>query len=162
MGGLEVWADRRVSPVASYDDYFARDGVDRDACVYLMLANALVHELDANNVTIAEEVSGMPALCRPLVEGGFGFDYRLAMAVPDMWIRLLKEVPDEKWNLATIVHTLTDRRHGEATIGCVACGRWKKKRCSKQTATTCAVTSKAMTRRSWATKPLRSGSWTRR
>ena len=33
----------------------------------------------------------MPALCRPVKEGGTGFDYRLAMAVPDMWIKILKE-----------------------------------------------------------------------
>ena len=38
-------------------------------------------------------MSGMPALCRPVADGGIGFDYRLAMALPDMWIKLLKEVP---------------------------------------------------------------------
>ncbi len=85
-----------------------------------MLANALVHELHAENITVAEDVSGMPALCRPLAEGGFGFDFRLAMAVPDMWIKLLKEVPDEAWGMGAIVHTLTNRRHAEATIGLVA------------------------------------------
>ena len=36
--------------------------------------------------------SGMPALCRPVTEGGTGFDYRLAMAVPDMWIKILKVI----------------------------------------------------------------------
>ena len=30
----------------------------------------------------------MPALCRPVDEGGGGFDYRLAMAIPDMWIKV--------------------------------------------------------------------------
>ena len=34
----------------------------------------------------------MPALCRPVADGGIGFDYRLGMALPDMWIKLLKEV----------------------------------------------------------------------
>ncbi len=38
-------------------------------------------------VTIAEDVSGMPALCRPVTEGGLGFDYRLGMAIPDKWIK---------------------------------------------------------------------------
>ena len=30
----------------------------------------------------------MPLLCRPLEEGGSGFDYRLAMAIPDVWIKV--------------------------------------------------------------------------
>ena len=30
----------------------------------------------------------MPALCRPVEEGGNGFDFRLAMAVPDLWIKV--------------------------------------------------------------------------
>ena len=33
----------------------------------------------------------MPTLCRPLAEGGAGFDYRLAMASPDMWIKVSRE-----------------------------------------------------------------------
>jgi len=36
------------------------------------------HELNqaAQAVTVAEDVSGMPTLCRPVTEGGVGFDYR--------------------------------------------------------------------------------------
>ena len=67
-------------------------------------------------ITIAEDVSGMPLLCRPIEEGGLGFDYRLAMAIPDMWIKLLKEERDENWNMGHIVHTLTNRRYGEKSI----------------------------------------------
>jgi len=37
-------------------------------------------------ITIAEDVSGMAGLCRPISEGGVGFDYRLAMALPDKWV----------------------------------------------------------------------------
>ena len=44
-----------------------------------MLANELIHQLSPEAVTIAEDVSGMPALCRPVAEGGVGFDYRLGM-----------------------------------------------------------------------------------
>jgi 1,4-alpha-glucan branching enzyme len=58
----------------------------------------------------------MPALCRPVAEGGVGFDYRLAMAVPDMWIKMLKEQSDDEWKMADIVHTLTNRRHLVSTI----------------------------------------------
>ena len=78
-----------LMPSGGYADYF--DGsVDDDACVYMMLANRLLHEVLPSGISIAEEVSGMPALCRPQGEGGFGFDYKLAMAVPDMWIKILK------------------------------------------------------------------------
>lgn len=61
--------------------------------------------------TLFKDVSGMPALCRPVAEGGVGFDYRLAMAVPDMWIKMLKEQSDDEWKMDDIVHTLTNRRH---------------------------------------------------
>jgi len=66
-----------------YNDYFDAS-VDLDSCVYLMLANKLVHTLLPSAITVAEEVSGMPAMCRPIDEGGFGFDYKLGMAIPDM------------------------------------------------------------------------------
>ena len=39
-------------------------------------------------VFVLQDVSGMPALCRPVEEGGGGFDYRLAMSIPDMWIKV--------------------------------------------------------------------------
>ncbi|KAK4100988.1 glycoside hydrolase family 13 protein [Parathielavia hyrcaniae] len=98
-----------------YHEYFGA-GVDEEAVVYLMLANELLHELYPEVITVAEDVSGMPALCLPLSLGGVGFDYRLAMAVPDMWIKILKEKKDEEWDMAGICWTLTNRRHGEKTI----------------------------------------------
>jgi len=53
----------------------------------------------------------MPTLCRPVSEGGIGFDYRLSMAVPDMWIKILKEVKDDDWDIGNICWTLTNRRY---------------------------------------------------
>ncbi|MDE5731176.1 MAG: 1,4-alpha-glucan-branching enzyme, partial [Alistipes sp.] len=73
--------------------------VDEEAIRYLTLANRLVHEFRPGAVTIAEEVSGMPGIAVPAEEGGIGFDYRLAMAQPDFWIRQLKELPDEQWDI---------------------------------------------------------------
>lgn len=99
----------------NYDEYFGLN-VDTEALVYLMLANYMLHELYPEIITIAEDVSGMPALCRPVTEGGVGFDYRLGMAIPDKWIKLLKEVSDDDWNIGNIVHTLTNRRWMEKTI----------------------------------------------
>ena len=49
-----------------------------------MLANELAHEIYPDVITIAEDVSGMPTLCRKVEEGGLGFDYRLSMFLPDM------------------------------------------------------------------------------
>ncbi|KAK3179700.1 alpha-1,4-glucan branching enzyme [Lecanicillium sp. MT-2017a] len=98
-----------------YHEYFGPD-VDEEAVVYMMLANDMLHSLYPECITIAEDVSGMPALCVPLQLGGIGFDYRLSMAVPDMWIKILKEVKDESWDIGNICFTLTNRRHGEKSI----------------------------------------------
>ncbi|KAJ3335651.1 alpha-1,4-glucan branching enzyme, partial [Gonapodya sp. JEL0774] len=98
-----------------YQEYFG-DAVDMDAVIYLMLANDMTHSIYPNAITIAEDVSGMPALCRPTEEGGIGFDYRLAMAVPDMWIKMLKHLSDDEWDMEKITWTLSDRRYKEGTI----------------------------------------------
>ncbi len=103
-------------PFTNYDDYFSAN-IDRDAVVYLQLANDLAHRLNPRAITIAEDVSGMVGLARPVAEGGMGFDYRLAMGVPDYWIKILKEKKDEDWNLGEIFHTLLNRRPGEKHIG---------------------------------------------
>lgn len=98
-----------------YHEYFGAD-VDEEAVVYLMVANEMLHDLYPECITVAEDVSGMPSLCLPRSLGGIGFDYRLAMAIPDMWIKILKEKKDEDWDMANICWTLTNRRHGEKTI----------------------------------------------
>ncbi|HRW97508.1 MAG TPA: alpha amylase C-terminal domain-containing protein, partial [Bacteroidales bacterium] len=92
------------------------DGVEFDAVTYLQLANTLVHQVKKDAVTIAEDVSGMPGLCRPIEEGGIGFDYRLAMGIPDLWVKILKEKKDEEWHMDHIWYTLTDRRPDVKTI----------------------------------------------
>ncbi|XP_065299386.1 1,4-alpha-glucan-branching enzyme [Dermacentor albipictus] len=98
-----------------YNEYFGLN-TDTESLVYLMLANHMIHKLFPNAITIAEDVSGMPALCRPVDEGGGGFDFRLGMAIPDLWIKLLKEHKDEDWNMGTIVHTMSNRRWMEKTV----------------------------------------------
>lgn len=98
-----------------YADYFG-NSVDEDALTYLTLANRLIHTLNANAVTIAEDMSGMPGLAVSHMQGGAGFDYRYAMGVPDYWIRLIKETPDDFWPMGRLWHELTNRRHDEKTI----------------------------------------------
>ncbi|RPJ73031.1 MAG: 1,4-alpha-glucan-branching enzyme, partial [Desulfobacteraceae bacterium] len=99
----------------SYADYF-NENLDEDALTYLALANRLVHTLRPDALTVAEDVSGMPGLAAPASEGGLGIDYRFAMGVPDYWIRLIKEVPDEHWPLGHLWYELTNRRREEKTI----------------------------------------------
>lgn len=65
---------------------------------------------------MAEDVSGMPTLCRPVAEGGLGFDYRLAMGVPDLWVKLVKEQRDEQWSMQALVASLCNRRFSERTV----------------------------------------------
>lgn len=72
-----------------------------------MLANELIHLLVPQAITIAEDVSGMPTLCRSVPDGGIGFDYRLSMFLPDLWIKLLKETPDENWGMGHLTHSMT-------------------------------------------------------
>lgn len=98
-----------------YNEYFGLN-TDTEALCYLTLANHMLHEMYPDVITVGEDVSGMPALCRPVSEGGGGFDYRLGMAIPDKWIQLLKELKDEDWNVGNLVHTLTNRRWMEKTI----------------------------------------------
>ena len=102
----------------SYADYFSSQQ-DEDAITFLMLSNKLVHEVSKQAVTIAEEVSGMPGMAAPLEEGGYGFDYRLAMNVPDYWIKTIKELSDEDWKPSSILYELTNRRQDERTISYV-------------------------------------------
>ncbi|KAL6754518.1 starch branching enzyme [Haematococcus lacustris] len=100
----------------AYSDYFGLN-TNVDACAYLMLANDLIHTLMPEAIVIAEDVSGMPSLCRPVQEGGLGFDYRLGMAIPDKWIDLLKNKRDEQWSMLEIVSALCNRRYSELTVG---------------------------------------------
>jgi 1,4-alpha-glucan branching enzyme len=99
-----------------YDDYFT-ENTDRDALAYLQMANLVAHGVKPEAITIAEDVSGMPGLARPVTEGGLGFDYRLAMGVPDYWIKLLKERKDEEWRMGEILSAMLNRRHQERHIG---------------------------------------------
>ena len=99
----------------SYDDYF-NDNVDEEALTYVTLANRVIHEIRPDAVTIAEDMSGMPGLALPVECGGNGFDYRFAMGVPDYWIKLTKDLPDEDWPLGRLWHELNNRRESEKTI----------------------------------------------
>ncbi len=99
-----------------YSKYFSMN-TDTEAITYLQLANKLIREVNPKAITIAEDMSAMPGMCLPINEGGIGFDYRLAMGTPDMWIKILKNCPDEMWDMWQIWGELTGRRPAEKYIG---------------------------------------------
>ncbi|MBI9067525.1 MAG: alpha amylase C-terminal domain-containing protein [Salinivirgaceae bacterium] len=99
----------------SYDNYFDNNQ-DEDAISYLMLANKLMHQINPKCLSIAEEMSGYPGLAYSETDGGIGFDYRLAMGIPDFWIKNLKDKTDDEWDMGNIFHELTSKRAEEKTI----------------------------------------------
>lgn len=99
----------------NYADYFNGHEDDNAIC-YLTMANKLIHEVNPNAITIAEEVSGMPGLAAKYEDGGYGFDYRLAMNIPDYWIKIIKERKDEDWKPSSIFWEVKNRRADEETI----------------------------------------------
>ena len=99
----------------SLGDYFGVD-TDLDGIVQLMLSNYLIHSINPDAITIAEDYSGQPTLCSPIDDGGIGFDYKLGVSTPHMWLDLVKHVPDQDWNINKIVNCLINRRQNEKTI----------------------------------------------
>ena len=99
----------------SYNDYFDHS-VDEQALTYLSLANQVIHDTRPDAMTVAEDVSGMPGLAASRTDGGVGFDFRLAMGIPDHWIKLTKNMRDEDWHMGGLRHELTNHRHDEKTI----------------------------------------------
>jgi 1,4-alpha-glucan branching enzyme len=105
--------------------YFSMN-TDLEAITYLQLANELIRKINPYAMTIAEDMSGMPGMCEPVADGGIGFDFRLAMGLPDMWIKMIKEQKDEDWNIGHVWHEMTFRNartiayaesHDQALVG---------------------------------------------
>lgn len=103
------------SGIGSYDDYYGAN-INRDALMYLKNANDLIHKINPNAITIAEEVSGYPGLAASTEEGGTGFDYRLNMSAPNLWIKHIEKLKDEDWQMGELMHELSSHRPEERTI----------------------------------------------
>lgn len=114
-----LYLDHGLGTDFTSDDRYFSMNTDTQAVTYLQLANELVHQVNPHAITIAEDMSGMPGMCLPIQDGGIGFDYRLGMGLPDMWIKLVKEQRDEDWNLEKIWSNMCLRRPGEKTIAYV-------------------------------------------
>ncbi len=104
------------SAFTDYSMYFSMN-TDTEAVTYLQLANELIHKINPHALTVAEDMSGMPGMCLPIKDGGIGFDFRLSMGVPDLWIKTIKETPDEGWDMAKLWYELISRRPQEKNIG---------------------------------------------
>lgn len=100
------------------DKYFSFN-THTEAITYLQLANELIHQVNPAAITVAEDMSGMPGMCLPIPDGGIGFDYRLAMGLPDMWVRTVKEQKDEFWDIFKMWCEMCMRRPGEGTVAYV-------------------------------------------
>src|SRR5574344_2923280 len=105
---------------SGYGDYFG-NGVDENAVEYLALANMLIHEINPEAFTIAEDVSGMAGLAALYAAGGVGFDFRMSMGIADNWIKWIKTLRDEQWSVGEIWWQLTNKRKDEKTISYAEC-----------------------------------------
>ncbi|MFN3556381.1 MAG: alpha amylase C-terminal domain-containing protein [Bacteroidales bacterium] len=103
------------SAFTEYKQYY-NGNQDDDAIVYLKLANKLIHQVNPQAMSVAEEMSGMPGLATPQDQGGYGFDFRLAMGIPDFWIRIIKENPVEKWHVGDMFYHLSNKRKDEKSV----------------------------------------------
>jgi 1,4-alpha-glucan branching enzyme len=103
-----------------YSCYFGSNR-DEDALVYLALANQLIKEINQEAFTVAEDMSGMPGLAAPYISGGIGFDFRMSMGIADHWIKWIKELRDEEWNVGEIFRELTRKRTDEKTVSYAEC-----------------------------------------
>ncbi len=113
-----LYHDHGLGTAFNKDSYFTLN-TNTEAVTYLQLANELIREVDKNAITIAEDMSGMPGMCLPIEDGGIGFDYRLGMGLPDMWIKTVKEQRDEDWNIREMWNSMCLRRRGERTVAYV-------------------------------------------
>jgi len=99
----------------SYSDYYDLN-VDQESTTYFRLANKLIKQVNPNSISIAEDMSGMPGLAVPIESGGMGFDFRMAMGVPDFWIKMIKEKSDDDWDMGEIFYQLTSKRLDEKVV----------------------------------------------
>ncbi len=102
----------------SNDKYFSYN-THTEAVTYLQLANELIRQVNPKAITIAEDMSGMPGMALPIADGGIGFDYRLGMGLPDMWVKTVKDKSDDDWNIFQMWCDMCLRRPGENTVAYV-------------------------------------------
>ena len=114
-----LYHDHGLGTDFNSDDKYFSYNTHVEAITYLQLANELIRQVNPDAITIAEDMSGMPGMCLPIEEAGVGFDYRLGMGLPDMWVRTVKERSDEFWDIFGMWCSMCMRRPGEGTVAYV-------------------------------------------
>ena len=114
-----LYHDHGLGTSFDSDSKYFSYNTDLESITYLQLANELIRQVKPEAITIAEDMSGMPGMCLPVEDGGIGFDYRLAMGLPDMWIRTVKEKSDEEWEIGKMWGDMCLRRPGENSVAYV-------------------------------------------
>ena len=114
-----LYHDHGLGPDFNSDEKSFSYNTHVEAVTYLQLANELIRQVNPDAITIAEDMSGMPGMCLPIEDGGIGFDYRLGMGLPDMWIKTVKERKDEFWDIFGMWCNMCMRRPGENTVAYV-------------------------------------------
>ncbi len=114
-----LYHDHGLGVSFDHDSKYFSYNTHVEAITYLQLANELIRQVKPKAITIAEDMSGMPGMCLPIEEGGMGFDYRLAMGLPDLWIRTVKEKADEQWDVFQLWCEMCLRRPGENSVAYV-------------------------------------------
>ena len=113
-----LYHDHALGTDFTSDGKYFSYNTDTDAVTYLQLANELIRQVNPKAITIAEDMSGMPGMCLPIADGGIGFDYRLGMGLPDMWVKAVK-IQDEFWDINQMWGSMCLRRPGEKTVAYV-------------------------------------------
>ena len=114
-----IYHDHGLGEAFDNDKKYFSINTNVEAITYLQLANDLIHQINPRAITICEDMSGMPGMCLPINDGGIGFDYRLAMGIPDLWIKIIKETKDEFWNVHKLWSEMCLRRPGEKSVAYV-------------------------------------------
>ena len=113
-----LYHDHALGTDFTSDGKYFSYNTDTEAVTYLQLANELIRQVNPKAITIAEDMSGMPGMCLPIADGGIGFDYRLGMGLPDMWVKAVK-IQDEFWDINQMWGSMCLRRPGEKTVAYV-------------------------------------------
>ena len=113
-----LYHDHGLGTDFTSDSKYFSYNTDTEAVTYLQLANELIRQVNPKAITISEDMSGMPGMCLPIEDGGIGFDYRLGMGLPDMWVKAVK-IQDEFWDINKMWGSMCLRRPGEKTVAYV-------------------------------------------
>lgn len=109
----------RQPDLYDYGAYLSRD-LCASGVLYLALANSLLAALlpEDQRLSIAQECTGYPTLCRPVAQGGLGFDYRLDSSLSQSLRRLIRQSGRRhgRWMTAQVLWALANKPNTEKLL----------------------------------------------